>query len=399
MLKKDFPIYVNNPDLIYLDSAATSFKPQCVIDAVNDYYINYSSNSHRGIYDLAERTTEKVEEVRIKVAEFLNANHDEIAFTSGATMGLNLLYYGYLKNVPKNSKVVVLEYEHNSNLLPLIKFCKEFSLQLQIVKLEKSVEEIEENLLEFLDNQTVLLALNMDSNVMPLNLNFDRIINVAKALNIKVFLDACQTIAHKKIDVKKLKIDALAFSAHKMYGPTGIGAIYIKEDLIFNIDPMFVGGGIVDDVKIDDVKYFSGIKKFESGTLNIAGIFGFGACIDYIKKVGIQKIQNHEKSLAKILIKEFTKLEFIETYPKNLSPNSLISFNVIGVHPHDAAMILNEDNICIRASMHCTHLLHERLKINASLRVSFAVYNTKDDVLKLVESLKKVNKYFNSIDG
>ena len=213
MLKKDFPIYQKQNELVYLDSSATTLKPQCVIDAVNDYYINYSSNSHRGIYDLAERTTEKVEEVRIKVAEFLNAKPEEIAFVSGATMGLNMLYYGYLKNAPKNSKVVVLESEHNSNLLPLMKWCKEFSLQLEIVKLENSVEEIEENLIAFLDNQTVLLALNFDSNVMPLNLNFDRIIKVAKGLNIKVFLDACQTLAHKKIDVKKLKIDALTFSA------------------------------------------------------------------------------------------------------------------------------------------------------------------------------------------
>jgi len=399
MLKKDFPIYQKQNELVYLDSSATTLKPQCVIDAVNDYYINYSSNSHRGIYDLAERTTEKVEEVRIKVAEFLNAKPEEIAFVSGATMGLNMLYYGYLKNAPKNSKVVVLESEHNSNLLPLMKWCKEFSLQLEIVKLENSVEEIEENLIAFLDNQTVLLALNFDSNVMPLNLNFDRIIKVAKGLNIKVFLDACQTLAHKQLDVKKLKIDALTFSAHKLYGPTGIGALYIAEELISFMNPLIVGGGVVEDVSESEVKYFSGIKKFESGTLNMAGIFGMGACIDYLLKIGYKSIVKHEQSLMSFLKSEFEKLEFIETYPKNPIDSSLISFNVIGVHPHDAAMILNEDNVCVRASQHCTHLLHKRLQINASLRVSFGVYNLKSDVEKLIDSLKKVNKYFNSIDG
>jgi len=399
MLKKDFPIFEKHPDLIYLDSAATSLKPQSVIDAINDYYINYSSNSHRGIYDLAEKTTEKVEEVRIKIADFLGSKIEEVAFTPGATTGLNILYYGYLKNVPKNSRVVVLESEHNSNLLPLMKWCKEFSLKLEIVKLENSVEEIEENLIAFLDNQTVLLALNFDSNVMPLNLNFERIIQVARGLNIKVFLDACQTLAHNQIDVKKLKIDALAFSAHKLYGPTGIGAIYINENLISLLDPLIVGGGIVEDVQESEVKYYTGIKKFEAGTLNMAGIFGFGACIDYLLKIGYKSIVKQEKSLAKKLILEFEKLEFIETYPKFLKENSLFAFNVKGVHPHDAAMILNEDNVCIRASQHCTHLLHERLKINASLRVSFGVYSTKNDIDCLIDSLKKVNKYFNSIDG
>ena len=310
-----------------------------------------------------------------------------------------MLYYGYLKNAPKNSKVVVLESEHNSNLLPLMKWCKEFSLQLEIVKLENSVEEIEENLIAFLDNQTVLLALNFDSNVMPLNLNFDRIIKVAKGLNIKVFLDACQTLAHKKIDVKKLKIDALTFSAHKLYGPTGIGALYIAEELISLMDPLIVGGGVVEDVSESEVRYFTGIKKFESGTLNMAGIFGMGSCIDYLTKIGYKSIRKHEQSLMVFLKSEFEKLEFIETYPKNPIDSSLISFNVTGVHPHDAAMILNEDNVCVRASQHCTHLLHKRLQINASLRVSFGVYNLKSDVVKLIDSLKKVNKYFNSIDG
>lgn len=399
MLKKDFPIFEKYPELVYLDSAATTLKPQLVMDAVMEYYLKYSANSHRGIYDLAEQTTEKVEEARIKVAEFIGANPDEIAFTSGATLGLNMLYYGYLKNVPRNSKVVVLESEHNSNLLPLMKWCKEFGLNLKIVKLENSLEEIEENLMAYVDNQTVLLALNMDSNVLPLNLNFERIIEKAKLFNVKIFLDACQTLAHKKIDVKKLKVDALTFSGHKIYGPTGIGVIFIDHDLIKLVDPLIVGGGIVDDVEENNISYYTGIKKFEAGTLNIAGIFGLAASIDSIAKVGYKNIKKQEVELFNFLVKELNKLEFIETYPKNPVGHSLLSFNIKGVHPHDVAMILNEDKVCIRASQHCTHLLHKRLKINASLRVSFGLYNTKNDIIKLIEALKKANKYFNSIDG
>jgi len=397
MLKNDFPIFVHNPDLVYLDSAATTLKPSSVIKAVDLYYQKFSSNSHRGIYSLAEKTTEYVEETREVVAKFINSSKHEVAFTSGATDSINKFYYGFLKNVPKNSRVVLLESEHNSHLLPAKKWCDEFGLKLEIVEISNNLEQIEEDLLSMLDNQTVLLGLSMDSNVMPLNLNFETIISRCNGLGIKVFLDACQTVSHSSVDVKKLKVDALAFSAHKIYGPTGIGVLFVKEDLIYNLEPLIVGGGTVDDFTLDNILYVDGIQKLEAGTQNMAGIFGLRAAIDYVNQIGYKKIQKHLKSLIDYISDNFLKLDFIETYPANISKNkSLVSFNIKNVHPHDVAMVLDQENICVRASKHCTHLLHDRLDLNASLRVSFGLYNQKEDVDKLIAGLKEANKLFNS---
>ena len=403
MLKDQFPIFKKHPDLVYLDSAASALKPQSVIDAVNNYYMNFSVNSHRAIYDLGEDTTELVEEARQQVAGFLKVKVDEIAFTNGATHGLNLMHYGFLKNVAKNSKVVILESEHHSNLLPAQKWCQEFGLQLKVIPLSRSSKQIQEAILAELDSQTVLLAMSLDSNVLPLEIDYEKVIKACNGLGIKVFVDACQTVAHRELDLVKLKVDALVFSGHKMYGPTGIGVLYIKQNLIDKVSPLIVGGGMIEDVsleKVEYVEYVSGIKKFEAGTLNLAGIFGLSQAVKFIQEIGYQEIQRSEQELFNYLLKALNELDFIETYPQSpINTQHLLALNMQNVHAHDVAMILNQEGVCVRAGKHCTQLLHDRLGINASIRISLGVYNQISDIDKLIEALKKADYYFNSRNG
>lgn len=396
-VKQDFPILtkkINGRDLIYLDNAATTHKPQTVIDAQSYYYENINANVARGVYTLAEQSTDQYETARESVATFINAASNEIVFTANATHSLNLAMWGYVNQIlTKGDTVLSLVSEHHSSLVPLQQVALLNEAHFKVLHLADDLTFSMESLEEMLLNSTVkVLSIAHVSNVLGAVFPLKEIIEKVHKLGGVVIVDASQSIGHMKVDVKHLDCDFLCFSAHKMCGPQGIGVLYAKHTLMESMTPIYFGGGMITKVYTDHTLVKKGHAALEAGTPNIAGAVGLKAAIDYLNKVGMDAIRTHGEELANYAATQLSKIDDLYIIGSNATRLGIISFGIKGIHSHDIASVLNTKNICVRSGQHCAMPLHDYLNIPASVRASFYIYNTKDDIDQLVDGIKLSRK-------
>ena len=395
--KDEFPI-LQERKISYLDSGATTQKPQCVINAIEGYYKECNANPHRGAYSLSIEATEKYESTREKIAKFINArNREEIIFSKNATESLNLIAYSYgLDNLKKDDEVVLSIMEHHSNLVPWQYVTKKTNSKLKFMYINKEYELSKEEIESKITDKTKVVGITHVSNVLGTINNVKEIIKYAHKKGAIVIVDASQSIPHMKIDVQDLDADFLVFSGHKMFAPLGIGVLYGKKELLNKMTPFLMGGDMIEYVYEQNTTFAPLPNKFEAGTQNVEGVIGLGAAIDYIEKIGYKEIQNVEEAITKYAVNELSKLDFLELYitPHLENHSSVISFNIKGVHPHDVASILDSNGVCVRSGNHCAQPLLRYLGMDSTCRASFSIYNTKEDVDNLVEALKKAYKMF-----
>lgn len=395
--KDEFPI-LQERKISYLDSGATTQKPQCVINAIDSYYKECNANPHRGAYSLSIEATEKYESTREKIAKFINAkNREEIIFSKNATESLNLIAYSYgLDNLKKDDEVVLSIMEHHSNLVPWQYVTKKTNSKLKFMYINKDYELSKEEIESKITDKTKVVGITHVSNVLGTINNVKEIIKYAHKKGAIVIVDASQSIPHMKIDVQDLDADFLVFSGHKMFAPLGIGVLYGKKELLNKMTPFLMGGDMIEYVYEQNTTFAPLPNKFEAGTQNVEGVIGLGAAIDYIEKIGYKEIQNVEAAITKYAVNELSKLDFLELYitPHLENHSSVISFNIKGVHPHDVASILDSNGVCVRSGNHCAQPLLRHLGMDSTCRASFSIYNTKEDVDNLVEALKRAYKMF-----
>lgn len=398
IIKKDFPIFKYQPDLVYLDSAATSLKPQVVIDKIVEYYEKYPANIHRGIYKISERATSEYEKTRQTVAEFIKAkNSNEIIFTRNTTESINLVAYSLGRQIiNKDDEVTTTIMEHHSNFVPWQVLTNQSKANFKIINIDKEGYLID--IEKYITKNTKILALSYVSNVLGTINPVKEIIKKAKRINpnIVVVIDAAQAIPHMKLNVSDLNCDFLAFSAHKMLGPTGVGILWGKKELLDEMLPFNLGGGMIQEVHTTKTIFKNSPYKFEAGTPHIAGVIALEKALSYLSNLGMEKVRKHEILLVDYTVKRL-KEEFDSEItifgPKKLEKRAgIITFTFKNYHPHDIAQILDENNIAIRAGHHCAMPLHRRLGVSTTARVSFYVYNNKEDVEKFITALKKVDK-------
>ena len=395
--KKDFPIFENR-DISYLDSGATSQKPQYVINAVEEFYKKFNANPHRGAYSLSLEATEQYENTREKIAKFINArNKEEIIFSKNASESLNLIAYSYgLSNLKQNDEVVLSIMEHHSNLVPWQFVTKQTNSILKYMYINNEFELSKEEIESKITDKTKVVGITHISNVLGTINNVKEIIKYAHKKGAIVIVDASQSIPHTKVDVQDLDADFLVFSGHKMFAPLGIGVLYGKKELLNKMPPFLMGGDMIEYVYEQNTTYAPLPNKFEAGTQNVEGVVGLGAAIDYIESIGYKTINKVEQEVTEYAVNELSKLNFIEMYvtPNKQNHSSVVSFNVRGVHPHDVASILDVNGVCIRSGNHCVQPLLRYMGMDSTCRASFSIYNTKEDVDKLVDALNKTYKMF-----
>lgn len=396
-IKKDFPL-LENENITYLDSGATTQKPIQVIKAVEEFYQKYNANPHRGAYSLSVEATEQYENTRTKIAKFINAKHrEEIIFSKNATESLNLIAYSYgLDNLKKDDEVVISIMEHHSNLVPWQKMTKQTGSKLSYMYINENYEITDEEIESKITDKTKIVGITHVSNVLGTINNVKKIIKYAHKKGAVVIVDASQSIPHMKIDVQDLDADFLVFSGHKMLAPLGIGVLYGKREILNKMTPFLMGGDMIEYVYEQDTTFAPLPNKFEAGTQNVEGVIGLGAAIDYIEKLGYDKIQEIEHEVISYARQELSKLDYLTLYttPNEENHSSVISFNIKGVHPHDVASILDSEGVCVRSGNHCAQPLMRFLGIDSTCRASFYIYNTKDDVDKLVKALDKAYNMF-----
>ncbi len=395
--KKDFPIFENR-DISYLDSGATSQKPQYVINAVEEFYKKFNANPHRGAYSLSLEATEQYENTREKIAKFINArNKEEIIFSKNASESLNLIAYSYgLSKLKQNDEVVLSIMEHHSNLVPWQFVTKQTNSILKYMYINNGFELSKEEIESKITDKTKVVGITHISNVLGTINNVKEIIKYAHKKGAIVIVDASQSIPHTKVDVQDLDADFLVFSGHKMFAPLGIGVLYGKKELLNKMPPFLMGGDMIEYVYEQNTTYAPLPNKFEAGTQNVEGVVGLGAAIDYIESIGYETINKVEQEVTEYAVNELSKLNFIEMYvtPNKQNHSSVVSFNVKGVHPHDVASILDVNGVCIRSGNHCAQPLLRYMGMDSTCRASFSIYNTKEDVDKLVDALNKTYKMF-----
>ena len=396
-IKKDFPL-LENRDIAYLDSGATTQKPKEVIEAIKKYYENSNANPHRGAYSLSIEATEQYENTRTKIAEFINARHrEEIIFSKNATESLNLIAYSYgMNNLKKDDEVVISIMEHHSNLVPWQKVTKATGSKLNYMYINENYEISDKEIESKITDKTKIVGITHVSNVLGTINNVKKIIKYAHKKGAVVIVDASQSIPHMKIDVQDLDADFLVFSGHKMLAPLGIGVLYGKREILNNMTPFLMGGDMIEYVYEQETTFAPLPNKFEAGTQNVEGVIGLGAAIDYIQKIGYDKIQEKENEIISYARQELSKLDYLTLYltPNVQNHSSVISFNIKGVHPHDVASILDSENVCVRSGNHCAQPLMRFLGIDSTCRASFYFYNSKEDVDRLVSALNKAYKMF-----
>lgn len=402
-IRKDFPILErtvrDNKPLIYLDNASTTQKPNQVIDAISDYYKNHNANIHRAVYALAEEATEAYEATRDKVAKFLNiSSREEIIFVRGTTEGINLVAYAWGRtHVQEGDIIVTTEYEHHSNIVPWQLLVKEKGAKLEYICMDDDGQLILDQLDKYLATGKVkLVTFSLMSNVLGTISDAEKIISKCKAAGVLTLVDGAQAVPHMKVNLEKLGCDFFAFSGHKMLGPTGVGVLWVRKSVLETMNPFHGGGDMIREVHKYETTWNDLPYKFEAGTPNIADVIGFGAAIDYITNLGIENIREHEIELTKYALEKMSKIKGMTIYgTKDISKRGgVISFNFHDVHPHDVAQILDEEGIALRSGHHCAQVLMERLDVAATSRASFYIYNTKEDVDALVNSLEKVARLF-----
>lgn len=394
-LKEDFPIFKNNEGLVYLDNAATTQKPKQVIDKIKDFYEKSNANIHRGVYDLSENATEEYEKSRKIVSEFINANEKEIIFTKGTTDSINFIAYTIDQIIPEDKNEIVLtEFEHHSNLIPWQQLAKRKNMKIKFVSMKDDFTLDLEDAKQKITDKTAIVAVSHVSNSLGVVNPIKEIIAYARKEGAITIVDAAQSAPHIKIDVKNLDCDFLAFSGHKMLAPFGIGVLYGKKELLEKLNPFTFGGGMIKSVHLEESEFAEVPEKFEAGTPNISGAIVFGEAISYLRKIGMDEVENWEKELLKYAYEKIKEIGGVDVYCNDENFSGILSFNVKGVHPHDVATILNDYKICVRAGTHCTMPLMKSLGISGTVRASFYIYNTFEDIDKFIEGIKKVKEKF-----
>ena len=387
MNREDFPILKNN--IIYFDNGATTLKPKSVIDSMNDYYMNYSSNAHRGDYKISLKASSEFENVRKKVKEFINASEsDEIVFTSGSTESLNMIANGYFKNkLKQDDEVLITKSEHASNILPWFELENEIGIKVKYIPLSKDHTVTLENVVNSITKKTKVISIAHVTNVIGDIRPLKQIIDYAHKNNILVVVDGAQSVGHIKVDVQNLDIDFLAISAHKMLGPTGVGVLYGKYDLLNELKPLKYGGGMnISFVSPDKIEYKELPHRLEAGTQNISGVIGFGKAIDYINEIGIDNIEEYTLELKKYLVDRLKEIKKINIYNENIQ-GSTLTFNINNIFAQDVSIYLDKYNICVRSGAHCAKKLEDELGIKNTVRISLYFYNNKEDIDKLINAL------------
>ena len=396
-IRKDFPI-LENLDIAYLDSGATTQKPIQVIEKVEEYYKNLNANPHRGAYDLSILATKVYDESKEKVAKFINAkSQDEIIYTRNSTESLNLIAYSYgMNNIKKGDKIVISIMEHHSNLVTWQNVCKKTGATLEYMYTNDNYELSDEEINNKIVQGVKIVAVTQVSNVLGTINDVKKIAKRAHAIGAIMVVDAAQSAPHMKIDVQDIDTDFLVFSGHKMFSPMGIGILYGKKEILDEMQTFNLGGDMIEYVYEQKTTYAETPMKFEAGTQNVNGAVGLATAIDYLNNIGMENVEKMESELLKYAYTEMSKLDFIEIYgPKNVEKRAaVIAFNVKNVHPHDVSTILNNHKVCIRSGHHCAQPLHRKLNIESTCRASFYIYNTKKDIDRLIEALKDVKKIF-----
>lgn len=392
MNREDFPML--KQDIIYLDSCATSLKPKCVIDKMTEYYEEYSANAHRGDYDISYKVDQEIANTRNLVKDFINAEKtEEIVFTSGTTDSLNMIANGFFKDLlDPEDEILITKSEHASNVLPWFRLAKETGCKIRYIALDENGYVTMENVMASVTPQTKVISLAHMTNVLGDRRPIKEICEFAHENNIFVVVDGAQSLPHIKVDVQDLDVDFLAFSAHKMLGPTGLGVLYGKEELLDKLIPTNLGGGMNESFDNEDEVYLKELPtRLEAGTINIAAIIGFGEAIKYLNNIGLDVIEERERHLREHLINELISIPHIDII--NLESDSgIVTFNVDGIFSQDVAYYLNKYGICVRAGNHCAKMLKEQVKVTNSVRISLYFYNTEADIDELVELLKDKDK-------
>ena len=394
-IRKEFPIFSQRKGLVYLDSASTAQKPQSVIDSVSSYYSNYNANIHRALYEIGEKATNEYEAVREKVREFINVpDTHEIIFTRSSTESINLVAHAWgNKNLSDEKGVLISEMEHHSNLVPWQLITKKVSSFLNYISLlddgTLDLSSIEKKM-----HQIGLIAITHQSNVFGTINPISNIVNLAKSKGIVSLIDGAQAAPHFPVNLNEIDCDFYVFSSHKMVGPTGAGVLIGRRTLLEEMDPFLSGGEMINNVTLNESTWNDVPWKFEAGTPNIAQVIGLGAAIDFLAEVGLDKIQQHEEQLLHYGLEELSKIEGIVIYGNPPERGAVIPFNVKNIHPHDLAKFLDTDKICIRAGHHCAQPIMNKLGISASARASFYLYNDKNDIDQLIQSIKKTANIF-----
>ncbi|WP_291117605.1 aminotransferase class V-fold PLP-dependent enzyme [Empedobacter sp. UBA7248] len=393
-IRSQFPILnreVNGKPLVYLDNGATSQKPKVVLDVLDEYYEKYNANVHRGIHTLSQEATDLMEESRRKIQKFINAKHDyEIIFTRGTTEGINLVSNSLRNVLSADDEIIITEIEHHSNIVPWQLLCQRTGAKLKYIPLTaEGILDIDK-LDDLLTDKTKLVCVNQVSNALGVVNPIKTIIEKAHAKGAWVLIDAAQSAPHTVIDVQAMDCDFLVFSGHKMYGPTGIGILYGKEDILNELPPFHGGGEMIKDVTMEVSTYACLPFKFEAGTPDIAGIIGLGAAVDFINSIGLQTIHDYEKELVDYTIQRLSEFDEVEIYAKDAEHSGAVSFNLKfdGVHSSDVGMILDKKGIAVRTGHHCAQPIMHHFNIPGTVRASFAVYNTKEEIDTFIEGLK-----------
>lgn len=390
-----FPLLKKQPNLIYLDSAATTLKPQVLIDKINEYYSEYGVNVNRGVYNLSQMATDALELSRFKMAEFINCKTEEVIFTKGTTDSINMVARMMDDVVKENDEIIVSVLDHHSFIIPFQELAKRKKAKLKYVALDDTFTITKENLNKVLNAKTKIVCLTYVSNVIGKIEPIKELIESIKAYNenIITIVDAAQAAPHLKIDVKNLNCEFLAFSLHKMLGATGVGILFGKEKLLNSLSPTQFGGDMNDGVDLYESTYKDAPHRFEAGTPNIEGIISVSATLDFLNLITMKKIEEHSKMLAQYALNELSKIKGVTVYNK-CSDTGIVTFNIDGVHPHDTVTYLSVDNLCLRAGHHCAQLITKYLGVLGTVRASFYIYNTLDDAKALIEAVKKAVKYY-----
>ena len=391
MHRDDFPMIKD--DLIYLDNGATTFKPKCVLEAINDYYENYSANAHRGDYSISYKVDVAYENARVKVAKFINAEIDEVVFTSGATESLNVIATGFFGNLlEEGDEIIISDAEHASNVLPWFRLANKLGAVIKYVPLDANLHVTLENIKSIVTPRSKVISLAGITNVVGDVRPIKEICKFAHQNNMFVVCDGAQSVPHTKTDVKDLDVDFLAFSGHKMCGPTGVGVLYGKKELLESVEPLSLGGGMNESFDSEKEIYLKELpQRLEAGTPNIAGVIGLGAAVDYLDKIGMDTISIYEQKLKKYMMDKLEKIPYIQIVNEE-ADSGIVAFNVEGIFSQDVAYYLNKYNICVRAGNHCAKILKKAIGVKNTIRVSLYFYNTKEEIDALVELLSDKDK-------
>lgn len=393
-IRSQFPILtreVNGHPLIYLDNAASSQKPKVVLEAIQNYYSEFNANVHRGIHTISQEATEMMENSRKKVRAFINAKHDyEVLFTKGTTEGINLVAMSIAHLIKENDEILITEIEHHSNIVPWQILCQKTGAKLKFIPLKQDGTLAIEDLDDLITEKTKLIAINQVSNALGVINPIESIIEKAKKVGAWTLIDAAQSSPHLSIDVQKLDCDFLVFSGHKMYAPTGVGILYGKEQVLNQLSPFHGGGEMIEEVWMEKSTYAGLPFKFEAGTPNIEANIVLGDAIDFINSIGIDQIQKHEDELLNYTHQKLSELDEVIIYAENAKRAGAISFNlnIDGVHPSDVGMILDKKGIAVRTGHHCAQPIMRKLGIKGTVRASFAVFNTKEEIDQMIDGIK-----------